>query len=160
MFANRCKDGVMSILGVKSAIEVFGGGGWISDFSAQADLASKLGALDVVTIVTLLEVTSIVVVTSSTDPPVRCFLRDFVVRVVTVELSIDSLVGADSEIILSSRLHSRHFLFAGITGSCVEGRLALRCLRACFAELFCGDGDEGTLDAEDGFSSIWPEVWD
>jgi hypothetical protein len=67
-------------------MEVSGGGGWISNFSAQRDLAWELRALDVATIVTLLDVTSLVLVTSSTEPSVHNLFRDRVVRVVVVEL--------------------------------------------------------------------------
>lgn len=88
----------MSISGIKSFVEVRGGGGRITNFSAHVDLASQLGALDVATIVILLDVTCFVLVTSSIEPSRHCVFLDLVVRVVIVELSIESLVGAEDEI--------------------------------------------------------------
>jgi hypothetical protein len=139
--------------------EVFGGGGRISDFLAQTDWASKLGALDAVAMVTLLDVTSFVLVISSTEPSVYCLFRDLVVRVVIVELSIASLVGADDdEILLASRLDSRHFLFDDVAGSWVEGGLLLRSFKArgeCLCKFFCGEVDDWTPYVEEGSSACF-----
>jgi len=127
------------------------------------DWASKLDALDVVTMMTLLDVTSLVPVISSTDPSVRCLFRDLVVLVVTVELSISSLVGAEDEMRESSRLDSDHFLFDKSAGSWVDGGISLRCLRArseCFCSFFCGESDDRAPDVEDGSSVCPSDGWD
>ena len=89
----------MSISEVKSFVEIAGGGGRISNLSIQMDPASTLGALDVATVVTLLNVSSFDVVISSTEPDwLHCLFRGLKDRVVTIEISAASFVGAEEDI--------------------------------------------------------------